>query len=65
MEKDYALSKSALKDRDVKESTFLVSWSQAGIFIYKGEYRGGGRKEKIKTHQTNTVLLVTATSLFK
>lgn len=45
MEKDYVLSKSALKDRDVKESTFLVSWSQAGIFIYKGEYREGGKRK--------------------
>lgn len=29
--------KSALKDGDSKGSTFLVRWSQAGIFISKGE----------------------------
>lgn len=29
--------KSALKDGDSKGSTFLVRWSQAGVFISKGE----------------------------
>lgn len=29
--------KSALKDGDRKGSAFLVRWSQAGIFISKGE----------------------------
>lgn len=54
--------KSALKDREAKESTFLVRWSWAGISISKG---AKGREKEFKTQQENGALLVIATLLFK
>lgn len=51
-----------MKDREAKESTFLVRWSRAGISISKGVK---GREKEFKTQQENGALLVIATLLFK